>query len=145
VFVRSLLIAAPGDARRRTFRALDAADSLITTARSFDEMRAALGRKPFDLVVLVAGPVASSPSPSLVSELRGLPDEPAVVVVAEHDDAERAAAWVAAGALGVVPVALETSSWGGPTARPESGCSPCRARLMRSPTSEPRARRCGSS
>jgi len=111
LFVRSLLIAVPGDARRRTFRALDAADSLITTARSFDEMRAALGRKPFDLVVLVAGPVASSPSPSLVSELRGLPDEPAVVVVTEHDDAERAAAWVAAGALGVVPVALETSTF----------------------------------
>jgi DNA-binding NtrC family response regulator len=100
-------MAPPSTTRQRTFQALDAADSLITTVESEQAMRAALDRKPFDLILLHAPANCSAPAPGLIEELLGLPDGPCVVVVAEREDPERRAAWVAAGALAVVFAGLK--------------------------------------
>lgn len=101
MLVRTLL-ATPSDTLSRRVEGLfDARDVTVFRATDADEVWQILQREDVDLVVASESLVGSSPQ-EWVASVRALPDPPDLVLLAEHEDASRRAALLAAGCLAVL-------------------------------------------
>jgi two-component system response regulator AtoC len=106
VLLRILVVAdAPALARRLERLLAAGVDAVVTASGEGEGLWEALARDTFDLVV-VSDRVLPEPNASVVTTLRRLPDRPDVVVLQEHEDAQRRAALLSAGCLAVLNVRL---------------------------------------
>lgn len=101
MFLRTLVGAGPGDARRRVIRTLYELDAIAESVASVDDLRRSMARKPFDLVVLDRGSLRGF-TPDLIAESQDLPEAPEVMILLRDDDSELRAELLGAGAYAVL-------------------------------------------
>ncbi len=101
MLVRVLLAVDSPALRRRLTRMLQSTDALVSTVDRAGGVWAHIGRESCDLVIATR---AALPQPltEAISTLRGLPDQPELIVVAEEENPEDRAALLASGVLAVI-------------------------------------------
>jgi DNA-binding NtrC family response regulator len=102
MFLRTLIAAEPGEAPRRVSRGLDDVGAISRSVDSIEALRQRMAMEPFDLVVLDHGWDTAAVGPTLIRELRELPEAPEVIVLLEEEEEEQRAELLAAGAYAVL-------------------------------------------
>jgi DNA-binding NtrC family response regulator len=110
MLLRALIVAAEGVPRRSAARAAGLVDALVSEVSTTEEMREAISSKPFDLVFLNR-PSLPDFSPTLVGEIRSIPESPEVIVFTDRSNPAEEAALLGAGCLAVVPGTLDEATF----------------------------------
>jgi DNA-binding NtrC family response regulator len=106
MFLRTAVVAEPGETRRRVGSALNDVESIATNLPNVTELSGLLERRSVDLVVVDAALLPES-ADAFIQSLRDTPDPPHLVVVGLEEDPERRAALLAAGCLAVIPDSVD--------------------------------------
>jgi DNA-binding NtrC family response regulator len=106
MFLRTAVVAEPGETRRRVGSALNDVESISTNLPSIHELQDILARRSLDLVVLDESLLPGSFN-EFIKSLQENPDPPALVVVGFEDDSRQRAALLAAGCLAVIPDSVD--------------------------------------
>ena len=106
MFLRTAVVAEPGETRRRVGSALNDVESISTNLPSVTELNDLLARRSLDLVVMDESLLPDSAS-EFVKSLQNNPDPPHLVVVGLEDDPRRRASLLAAGCLAVIPDSVD--------------------------------------
>jgi DNA-binding NarL/FixJ family response regulator len=106
MFLRTAVVAEPGETRRRVGSALNDVESISTNLPSVSELNDLLARRSLDLVVMDESLLPDSAS-EFVKSLQANPDPPHLVVVGLEDDPRRRASLLAAGCLAVIPDSVD--------------------------------------
>lgn len=101
MLIRVLLRVEPASLRRRIQRQIKDPHTRVGSLRSSKSFWSEMSRHTFDLLILNRSLFRSQPS-DLIGTVRGLPDEPEVVVLCEREDPEERAALLEAGAYAVI-------------------------------------------
>lgn len=102
MFLRSAVVARPGETRRRIGAVLHEVESLVANLQALDQLEEHLEARPIDLVVvdLAYAPQAST---AWVKAVLQRPDPPEILIIGLEDDPEKRASYFAAGCFGVLP------------------------------------------
>jgi DNA-binding response OmpR family regulator len=106
-----LVVAAPAPLLRQVSRAISEPETLVTAIENPEELWGRLGEETFDVVVVRRASVPSF-SPTLVDEIRRLPDRPEVIVLSDCEDPEERAALLRAGCQAVIADSLSEPTLG---------------------------------
>ncbi len=104
-----VIIAVEPRSRRRRIQALIAGPGVTLEPLAAGAPWEEIARSPADLVVVSQG-VLPAPLEDAISLMRGSPESPAIVVIAERDDAEDRARLLALGCEAVVPPRVSAST-----------------------------------
>ncbi len=110
MFLRTAVVAEPGETRRRIGSALNDVESISTNLPSVDAVLELLDRRSLDLVVLDESLLPGA-SDDVIKALRGRADPPSVVVTGLESDHQRRVALVAAGCLAVIPSSVDEEAF----------------------------------
>jgi DNA-binding NtrC family response regulator len=106
MFLRTAVVAEPGEARRRIGSALNSVESISTNLPSIAELTELLDRRPLDLVVIDESLLPKA-ADDFIRSLSENSDPPHVVVTGLEADPRRRAALLAAGCLAVIPDSVD--------------------------------------
>ncbi len=101
MFLRTLIAGKPDEALRRVSQAIDGVGAIVRSAESVAGLHQHMRAEPFDLVVLDLDSTEGA-KPSLIRELRELPETPEVIVLVAQENAEQRGEFLAAGAYAVL-------------------------------------------
>lgn len=106
MYLRTVVVAEPGETRRRVGSALNDVESISVNLPSIEELMAVLERRSIDLVVVDEALIPRD-GYGFIESLKEIPTPPQVVVVGGEDEAERRAELTAAGCFAVIPDSVE--------------------------------------
>jgi DNA-binding NtrC family response regulator len=111
MLIRVLAVAGSRQEIQEIARSLARSEVLITAAEDERQMWRRLGSETFDMVVLSLSAI-EQPSPSIVEQIRELPDRPDVVVLGEPRDSEERASFLSAGCLALLDTGMSGRVFG---------------------------------
>jgi two-component system response regulator AtoC len=111
MLVRVLAVAGSRQEIQEIARFLARSEVLITGAENEQQMWRRLGSETFDMVVLTLSAI-SHPAPSIVEQIRELPDRPDVVALGEPRDSEERASYLSAGCLAFLDTGMSGRVFG---------------------------------
>ena len=106
MFLRTAVVAEPGDTRRRVGSALDEVESITANLPSLAELFAVLQRRSLDLIIIDEALLPEA-ADDFIQELTASPGTPQVVLIGLEDDPGRRAELTAAGCLAVIPDSVD--------------------------------------
>jgi len=106
MFLRTAVVAEPGETRRRVGSALNDVESISANLPSGAALLALLERRSLDLII-VDEALLPDTAQDFIKSLKDSPDPPQVVIIGLEGDPKRRASLTAAGCLAVIPDSVD--------------------------------------